>query len=1166
LGIDVADKLELSVFISSPGDVAEERALAERVFRRMASEFADVVTLKMILWEHEPLFAHLGFQEQIPRPSQCDLVVSILWARLGTRLPADYAPQPGRPAPTGTEFEVKDALAAYAKYGRPNLLIYRKRGGPDVRVSSPDAEERLRQYKQLDEFCRTAFYDAEGAALVAHHGFTDGADFERRLTEHARKWIVRELEKVGDHRSRPRWTHGSPFRGLQPFDADHQDVFFGRSQAVGELIRRLRDSEAEERGGAARARLLLIVGMSGNGKTSLVRAGLLPFLADRPLEGIATWYIVSVRPSDVHSGATDAGVLGALAARISGALPGSAGFGLTVPQLAAALRSEPVAAAARIETYLAAEAARRKIPPEQVRLLVYIDQLEELFTLPATTAQASVLFGAVAALSALSTVWVVATLRSDFAHRLESYPAIMDLLRRNAPYTLLPPRGDELSDMIHQPALAAGLDFEERDGVSLDRELLRDATANPESLPLLQYALQQLYDRREGKTLLWDVYKPAGTEGGLHGSLSAVAEGLLTGTESDAAVFRRVLRELTSVGEDGSATRRYAPLDAFRSESPERALLDRLVEARLAVTDRHGTQQVVCLAHEALLQSWPRVQTWLKQESTLLRMRDELQRDAHAWETHGHSDGWLGTAPDKLATLGQLEREGMVPAGVAINYAGHSRRRARRNRLIKNAAIASIGVLSIVSIVAGLIAVRQRDRALTEAATADRTTRFMVGLFKLADPGENRGNSVTVREVLDREARDLGRGLEREPRIRADLLTAMGEAYTGLGLYEPATKLLADARADQDAVSVPPESRVRTLIASGSVLDYEEDYAGAKALLRRALDVAQAQLAPDSVLTSEARDDLADVLTQLKQYSEAERLCQAALVADRRRGPEGAEFLAQTLNTLAVALYSEGRLDEALAPMEEALTLRKAYFGTRHALTAESMNNVASLLYDAGRYAEAGGLFKDALPIYRDVYGPEHPLVATILNNLGRSALMAGRVPEAISLFEQSLEMDEKRLDPTHDDFVLPLNSLGMVYLYEGDVARARLDIDRALHIARMADHPLLDQVVLNAADVQLSSQRTEGVQTLLDEARRLLEAHYPLANRPAEEWRYAVWDSVHAEFLMLQHRIDEARAVLTHARGVLVKRFGPNGFYVLRLDQRAAALNHEAAAGSGRH
>src|ERR1700722_20951586 len=92
----------LKIFLSSPGDVAEERALAEIVFRRLADEVADAVHLRVVIWEHEPLFAHTGFQQQIERPSQCDLVVSILWSRLGTRLPSDYAPATSVTPPTRT--------------------------------------------------------------------------------------------------------------------------------------------------------------------------------------------------------------------------------------------------------------------------------------------------------------------------------------------------------------------------------------------------------------------------------------------------------------------------------------------------------------------------------------------------------------------------------------------------------------------------------------------------------------------------------------------------------------------------------------------------------------------------------------------------------------------------------------------------------------------------------------------------------------------------------------------------------------------------------------------------------------------------------------------------------------------------------------------------------
>ncbi len=1152
----MSGKLSLRVFISSPGDVAEERALAARVFRRLGTEFADAVALDVVLWEHEPLFAHAGFQEQIPLPSECDLVVSILWARLGTRLPANFAPEPGQRPPTGTEFEVQDALAAFQRRGRPHLLIYRKRTPPHLDMTSPEADERLRQFRQLDEFCRKTFYDATGAARVAHHGFHDGAEFERKLTEHVRKWIERELDRAGAQHVRLRWTQGSPFRGLQAFDAEHQDVYFGRSQAVGELVQRLRDIETAEPAATPPTRLLLIVGMSGNGKTSLVRAGLLPLLADRPVEGIASWFTLSLLPSHVDSAAPGHGMLGALAAAIARALPRSAAIGISVPQLAEALRDHPAAAAARIETYLGAEAVAHRSRPEQARLLVYVDQLEELFTLAAAGTDAATALRALAALAALPTVWVVATMRSDFAYRLEAFPEIMAHLRRSAPYALLPPRGDELADMIREPAAAAGLEFEERDGVSLDREILRDATANPESLPLVEYALEQLYQQRDGRTLRWDVYRPQNREGGLRGSLVAVAEDLLA-RSGDAAdvLFRLVMRELASVGEDGSATRRYAPLAAFAPGSAERALIDRMVDTRLCVTDSQGVEPVVCLAHEALLQSWPRARTFLQKESVLLRLRDELQRDARTWESHHRADGWLATAPDKVASLKQLQREGLIPAGLVAEYADRSRRRGRRNARLRRAAIASIATLGILSVVAGLVAMRQRDRAVTEAATADRTTRFMVSLFRLADPGENRGNAVTVREVLDRGARDVGHGLEREPGVRADLLTAMGQAYTGLGLYEPAKQLLAQARTDQDATTVPADSKVRTLIAYGMVLDAAGNYDAAKPLLQRAVDLAAHELPADALLASEARDGLADVLTQLEQYAAAEQLCEDALLHDRKRGPDGRAILSQTLNTLGLARYADGRLADAEAPLREALQLRRETFGQRHALTAESLNNVGSLLYQMGRYADAGAMLAEALPVYRDVYGAEHPLIATILNNLGRSALMAGRVDDAIPSLAQALALLEKLKGPADDELVAPLNSLAMAYLYHGDTARARVDLTRALSIARAREHWLLDQVLVNAADLELADHRMEPARALLAESRQRLENRHPLAKEPAEVWRYAVWESVHAAELGAEAHRDEAVAAFTGARATLVERFGPRGFYVLRLDQRQAAL-----------
>lgn len=1146
----------LKIFLSSPGDVAEERALAEIVFRRLADEVADTVHLVLVIWEHEPLFGHTGFQQQIERPSQCDLVVSILWSRLGTRLPSDFVPAPGEPAPTGTQFELQDALAAYGATGRPSVLIYRKIPGPQIALGSPDFAERTAQYHALDEFCRRTFYDSEGAIIVAHTTFTDSHDFERRLDEHVRRWLDRQIRSPAAAEFRPLWRGQSPFRGLQPFEAEHQAIFFGRSEALGDLMLRIRETESGANADSA-IRLLLVQGMSGAGKTSLFKASLLPLLDLHPVEGIAQWITVSLRPSESDPSMRELGALGVLASRLSDQVPAIARLGTSVRQLAEALHARPEEAVATIATCVAADADRANAEPKRVRLLIYVDQLEEAFTLPDSSATAESMFAALVALARAPTIWVAATLRSDFVHRLEAHPEFMQCLGRNASYTLMPPRSDELAEMIRGPARAAGLVWEQRGGMTLDQELLREAAGNPEALPLLEYTLAVLYERREGRMLRWSDYG-----GGLRGALIAAADEVVEGIAGDAdTAFRDVMRELVSVAEDGVATRRYASLVRFGAGSDASLLLDRMVERRLCVTtdEGRGDGPVAYLAHEALIRSWPRAQLWLERETSLLRIRDELARDATVWDFHQRTDDWLGVSPEKLAAIRRIEEAGLMLGGAASEYAQRSRRRAARNRLIRYAAVAGICLLTVLAGAAWLSALKQRDIARTEAKTADRTTRFMVSLFQLADPGENRGSAVTVKEVLDKGAEairnDQSGGLQGEPRVRAELLTAMGQAYSGLGLYKPAEALLSQARSDEKSGSVPMESRIRTLVASGSTAYLAADYDGAAAALTSAVGLARAHLDSSDPLRSQALSGLAEVKIQLEKYAEAEDLCREALAADRARGPQGAAVLAQTLDLLGRAYLYSGDLAAAEAPMREALALRQQALGTRHSLTAISLDNLGTLLYQSGRYDEALSIYRQALPIYRAVYGAEHPEVASIINNIGRTALITGRVDEAEPLLREALAMTDKFEGATHDDLVSPLNSLAMIDGYHGRLDAARNEIERAASIARMPNHDeLLDQVLLTEADLELAAGNRARSAALLRESRAQLQRNHP--NESADAWRYAVWDSVNAQLLAADGDRAGAARTLVAAQRILEQRFGANGFYSLLAKRRQQSIS----------
>src|SRR5688572_15174599 len=187
----------LKFFISSPGDVFEERAIASRVIDRLQSEYIGRVVLEPVLWEHEPLVATATFQAQIVKPSETDVVIAILWSRLGTPLPKQFTRPDGSRYESGTEYEFEEAIAGFRKNGKPDLLVYRRIAPPSVRLDDEkNLMERLGQKKKLDEFVDKWFHDSsEGTLVAAFHPFESPGDFEILLETHLHRVIERLLPR-----------------------------------------------------------------------------------------------------------------------------------------------------------------------------------------------------------------------------------------------------------------------------------------------------------------------------------------------------------------------------------------------------------------------------------------------------------------------------------------------------------------------------------------------------------------------------------------------------------------------------------------------------------------------------------------------------------------------------------------------------------------------------------------------------------------------------------------------------------------------------------------------------------------------------------------------------------------------------------------------------------
>jgi len=824
----------IKIFLSSPGDVNEERVLADRVMKRLAERYAPVARLSPVIWEHEPLLATATFQDQIEKPSSTDIVVCILWSRLGTRLPAHIQREDGSRYDSGTEYEFEDAWRAMQERGRPDLLVYRKMAEPLISLSDDrEVEERLRQKRALDGFIQKWFHDQDGSLLAAFHAFRNSAEFEDAFEIHLDKLIQRRLEEMGVDLAlpattaapdQPRWE-GSPFRGLETFEFEHAPIFYGRTHAISGVLDALR------RQAAAGQAFVLVLGRSGGGKSSLVRAGVMPLLVEPGVvEGVGLWRRAILRPAEATSDLFEA-----FAAALTGpdALPELLSDGTTRAELATLLRANPQGAAPLLKGALsqaaqkaafdAAEAtiaakgdisdADRKAirgaaiaAPPQARLALLVDQLEELFTAAGIdTATRNAFMEAVAALARSGRVFVVSTLRSDFYHRCMEIPALAALKGSDGQYDLMPPTPAEIAQIIRLPARRAGLSFEEHPdtGARLDDTLRDEAASEPDSLPLLEFTLEELYQARTpAGVLTWEAHDRLG---GMAGALGQRAEDAFSALDAAAqAALPSVMRRIVHVGlgQDQAPTKRPAPLDSFAPGSPERRLVDGFVAARLFVVgSADDGAPAVTLTHEAILSSWARLRAWLEKDREFLRIRARVAFAADRWEEAGRDAQLLLPTGLPLEEARQLASGGDLGlSGAERALISQSEARAARGRRLRQGAVAALVALSVAASGAAWYADGQRRAAATsaeiartaqdraEASAADAISARGVADAARAQAEENAAAAQAARAEAE-DARQVAEASEGEARARLNEL-----------FVEQGRKALLDRRMEEAAL------------------------------------------------------------------------------------------------------------------------------------------------------------------------------------------------------------------------------------------------------------------------------------------------------------------------------------------------------------------------------
>ena len=944
----------IDIFVSSPEDVQTERTLVERSIRSIAAEFSVPVTVTYsnwlrklnpedkiaaqafngseegkswlcpCFWEYQDLELDQDYRERIPNTGSYDLVISILWSRLGTRIsPAVVMPDGSRPQ-NANDYEIAWVLDQLNRTpGFPELRVYRKRSIPTPPSQSKEHRETFfRQWDAVQEFFST--WEKQGAFTEARSDYSDLQDFENLVRAHFRDFLARQLEKEVVPRKRSakaRYWKSDPFRGLQFFDYEHVPVFHGRTKAVGEVL------DALKKQANAKNPFVLVLGASGSGKSSLVRAGVLPLLTEiGTVVGDGPWRRAATRPG---SGGTSGDPFDALAVALlaKSALPElqKAGSRREWRELAAELREHPESVALRIKELLdrislqeldhlleeqdvqpslpgrieSIELARhrrlRRVKPK-AQLALVVDQLEDLFVNGFPKEVQQRYFAVLAALVRCQRVFVVAALRSDFYAAYHQFPELVALIGSSGRFDLLPPSRTELRSIIRLPAEAAGLSFERdiKTNRALDEALTDAAIVSAEPLPLLEHLLSQLYrkqlDRKDG-LLRWSDYRESGE---FEGALANHAEAVFAGLNSDAQqTFEFVMRRLTALGPDDKAHTRRVPYQELIS-SPEldsrlrigaKSLVDCLVRAGLFSLETDSRQEVfISVAHPALLRRWPRVQLWLAEDQEFLRMRDRLDGCLKLWLNRGRQAHHLLGSGSGLADGETLTNHFHYSLSeTQIDYIQRSIAARKRGRRL--AYIVGLPVLIALALLATVAGVRW-FKADSQRKNLDEYTKLE---RKIAELAQSEGDAA---QNAAKNAEERAQRAEQ----RADL------AATQLRSIEARLK-----EAEEKSQQNSDLARSELVAAQASLKKAEEKVR----LAQRSADVANNQRGA--------------METQLKQAEERARLAQlnADAATTQRNAMEaqlkGTEEQAQQNADLAAA--QRGAMEVQLKKAEEKAQL-----------------------------------------------------------------------------------------------------------------------------------------------------------------------------------------------------------------------------------------------------
>ena len=848
-----------------------------------------------------------------------------------------------------------------------------------------------------------------------------------------------------------------PYRGLRVFDVDDAPFFFGREALVQWLLNKLRPATE----GQQVNRFLAIVGSSGSGKSSVARAGLVAAIKRGEIQNSSCWPVTVCRPGPDP--------IESLAVALSRIVNIGQGASALADLIAEFKRSE--------NTFHLT--VRRSLPENSpdMRLVLLLDQFEEVFTLCTKDELRGALVANLlyAAKVAQGQTLVIITMRADFYGKCAANTELAAALSDHN-FLVGPMTDNELRRAIERPAQLVGCEFD----TGLVDLLVQDVHNQPGALPLLQHALLELWNKREGRRLTVKAYQEIGK---LEGALQRRADAILKAfSEDERELCRRTFLRLTQPGEGTEDTKRRASMQELLSWSgkstAEEEIIQKLADASLLTTegDLSHKDAFVEVAHEALIRNWSQLRKWIDLDRAGLRTRTRLTEAVRDWKSSGYdatylyigarlavANEWAASHPHDLSAeeaefLGcsreaQLSREESELAAAQrlaraeAERAQEAEKRAKEqseaSSKLRRRAIVAGGAAVAALILLGLSAVemfqetkaRNNAESLAKAANdardqADGLINFM--LFDLRDKLQPIGR-LNILDDVTKKAKEY---LERLPK---DLLSTQRLQEQNVMLRNLGDVLVLQGKL-QEAMDV-----------------YRQGLATAKRLTEQDKSNAswQRELAASYERVGNALEAQGKLPEALDVYQQSLNI-QRTLAEQNKSNAGWQRDLSASYNNVGDVLEAQGKLSEALDAYQKGLNIQRILAEEDKSNTGWQRN--LSVSYEkVGGILQAQGKLPEALAVYQQSMKIRHILAAQDKSNTGWQRDLSvsyekigdvlrtqGKLPEAFDVYQQELAI-AKRLAAQDESNTDWQRDLSVSYEKVGGVAEAQGKLPEAL-------------------------------------------------------------------------------------------------------------------------